>query len=550
LGLHDQWYENAIIYCLDVETFADGNGDGIGDFDGLTARLDYLSGLGVTCLWLMPFYPSPGGDDGYDISDYAAIDPRYDDMTDFAEFLHEAKERGLRVVIDLVPNHTSNEHRWFQAARSDPDSPYRDYYVWRTDDPGDTSDQVIFPGEQEGIWTWDDQAGAWYLHHFYDFQPDLNYANPAVRDEFRKIIGLWLDLGVSGFRVDAAPFLIKVEDANGDGMRMAHEFLAELGQFAQYRQGDAILLGEVDEGLSTIADYFGGGSELEALFNFPLNRFLFLGLAQESADPIRFGLDQLPTIPGSGQWVNFLRHHDELNLSRLTMDQRQQVMAAFGPDPDFQVYDRGLRRRLAPMLGGDQKRIRMAYSLLFGMPGTPMIFYGEEIGMGEQLSLPGRMSVRAPMQWTSYGTGGFSTAPPAELVRPMNTDGEYGFSRVSVSSSRADPDSLLNFMASLTRVRRECGAIGTGTRQAIETGRDAVLGLRYDAGDAEIMVFNNLSGARCTFDLDLGADQVETLTDLICDRAYEAMDPDRPRMRMEGYGYRWLRIEKVAAAKG
>jgi maltose alpha-D-glucosyltransferase / alpha-amylase len=342
MGLRDQWYENAIFYCLDVETYADSDGDGVGDFRGLTRRLDYLAGLGVTCLWLMPFYPSPNRDDGYDVTDFCAVDPRLGSMADFSEFVIEAQERGIHVIIDLVPNHTSDTHPWFQAARQDPESPYRDYYVWREDDPGDTSDQVVFPGEQKGIWTYDEQAKAWYLHHFYEFQPDLNFANPAVRDEFRKIMGLWLQLGVAGFRIDAAPFLINLTGVNGaENLDPAHEYLQELKNFTTVRRGNAILLGEVDEGLSTIADYFGGGNQLQALFNFPVNRYVFLGLAQMSADPIMFGIQQLPTIPDSGQWVNFLRHHDELNLSRLTRDQREEVFTAFGPDPEMQIYDRG-----------------------------------------------------------------------------------------------------------------------------------------------------------------------------------------------------------------
>jgi maltose alpha-D-glucosyltransferase / alpha-amylase len=542
MGLRDQWYKNAIIYCLDVETFADSNGDGVGDFTGLTRRLDYLAGLGVTCLWLMPFYPTPNGDDGYDVSDYVSVDPRLGTMADFTEFVVEARERGLHVIIDLVPNHTSIEHPWFQAARTDPASKYRDYYIWREDDPGDTSEQVVFPGEQMGIWTWDDEVKAWYLHHFYDFQPDLNFTNPAVRDEFRKIMGLWLQLGVDGFRIDAAPFLISLEGVEGmDGMDVAHEFLEELRNFAMVRNGGAILLGEVDEGLSTLADYFGGGNQLQALFNFPLNRFVFLGLSQESADPIKFGLQQLPTIPNRGQWVNFLRHHDELNLSRLTRDQREQVFAAFGPDPDMQVYDRGLRRRLATMLDGDQQRIRLAYSL----PGAPMVFYGEEIGMGEQPELKGRMAVRAPMQWTPYDDGGFSSAPVKNLVRPIVADGDYGFEQVSVGTQRSDKDSLLNWMSLLIRTRQECGEIGSGKWQAIDTGQDAILGLRYDVDDSSILILNNLSGTRHTISLDLTERERSTATDLFGDRAYDPIDPENAKMRMEGYGYRWMRIGGV-----
>jgi maltose alpha-D-glucosyltransferase/alpha-amylase len=546
MGLRDQWYENAVIYCLDVETYADSNGDGIGDFTGLTSRLDYLSGLGVTCLWLMPFYPSPNGDDGYDVADYCAVDPRLGTMADFTEFVLEAQERGLHVILDLIPNHTSDQHPWFQAARQDPGSPYRDYYVWRTDDPGDSSDQVVFPGEQDGIWSWDEEAKAWYLHHFYAFQPDLNFANPAVREEFRKIIGLWLQQGVAGFRIDAAPFLINLTGVAGiGGMEPAHEYLEELKTFATVRRGNAVLLGEVDEGMSTIADYFGGGNQLQALFNFPLNRYVFLGLAQESADPIAFGLHQLPSIPDRGQWVNFLRHHDELNLSRLTKDQREQVFAAFGPEPRYQIYGRGLRRRLAPMLDGDQKRLRLAYSLLFSLPGAPMLFYGEEIGMGEQMELAGRLSVRAPMQWTAYENGGFSNAEPNQFVRPMLDQGEYGYQNVNVAAQRADTGSLLNWMAGLIRTRRECGAIGAGRCRVLETGSDAVLGIRYDDADSAVLTLNNLSRQRHTVALDITEQEIATATDLFGDRQYQPLDPESQRMRIEGFGYRWMRLGGV-----
>jgi maltose alpha-D-glucosyltransferase/alpha-amylase len=543
VGYRDQWYKNSILYCLDVETFADSNGDGVGDFRGLTSRLDYLAGLGVTCLWLMPFYPSPGRDDGYDVADYAAVDPRYGDMADFTEFIVEARERGMHVVVDLIPNHTSIEHPWFQAARSDLNSKYRDYYVWREDDPGDTRDQVVFPGEQKGIWTWDDQAKAYYLHHFYKEQPDLNFANPAVRDEFRRIVGLWLELGVSGFRVDAAPFLINLEGVEAlAGMEMAHGYLEELRDYVTARRGNAILLGEVDEGLSTIADYFGGGNQLHSLFNFPLNRYVFLGLAQASSDPIRFGLDQLPTIPGEGQWVNFLRHHDELNLSRMTKEQREQIFQAFGPKPEMQVFDRGLRRRLAPMMDGNQERLRMAYALLFSLPGAPMLFYGEEIGMGEQPDLDGRMAVRAPMQWTAGTNGGFSTAEPKRVVRPILAEPPFGYEGVNVQDQRADPDSLLNWMATLIRARKESGAIGSGVWSALETGSDAVLALRHDADDVCVLTLVNLSDEPQKINLELTDEELEAATDLFEDSSYPAFRKSKRTMTLNGYGYRWIRL--------
>jgi maltose alpha-D-glucosyltransferase/alpha-amylase len=546
MGLRDQWYENAIIYCLDVETFADSNGDGIGDFNGLTRRLDYLSGLGITCIWLMPFYPSPNRDDGYDVADYNLIDPRYGSLGDFAEFMVEARERGIHVIIDLVPNHTSDQHPWFQAARQDPESPYRDFYVWRVDDPGDTSDQVVFPGIQKGIWTFDESAEAYYLHHFYEFQPDLKFSNPRVREQFRRIIGFWLQQGVDGFRIDAAPFLIEVEGANHEEqLGKAHEFLRQMKEFAAVRSGNAILLGEVDVSLSAISDYFGGGNELQAMFNFVMNRYLFLALAQESADPIHVGLNELPPIPETGQWVNFLRHHDELNLSRLTKQQRESIFERFGPDPDMQLYDRGLRRRLAPMLGGDLAWLKLAYSLMYSLPGAPMLFYGEEIGMGENLALPERLSVRTPMQWTPYNNGGFSSAPPDTFVRPMLTEGDFAYKKVNVGVQRADSGSLLNWLAQLNRTRRECGEIGAGDWSLLNTGDDAVLGIRYDFDGSAIMIFNNLSRKRRTVRIDIGTDEIPTVTDLFSDRPYEPIDPDKREMKMNAFGHRWLRIDGI-----
>jgi maltose alpha-D-glucosyltransferase/alpha-amylase len=538
MGLRDQWYKNAIIYCLDVETFADSNGDGVGDFPGLTSRLDYLSGLGITCIWLMPIFPTPNRDDGYDAADYCAVDPRLGTMADFAEFMVEADERGIHVIMDLTPNHTSDQHAWFLDARSSRKAKYRDYYVWRDDDPGDTSDKVVFPGEQSGIWSRDEKTKSWYLHRFYDFQPDLDFANSKVRDEFRKIMGLWLNHGVNGFRIDAAPFL---QDEDG-GPETAHKYLEELRNFAQVRLGNAVLLGEVDVGLSSLADYFGSGNALQALFNFHMNRYLFLGLAEESADPIRFGMDQLPSIPGEGQWVNFLRHHDELNLSRLTTKERERVFAAFGPEPRHQVYGRGLRRRLAPMLDGNPARLKLAYSLLFSLPGAAMIFYGEEIGMGENLDLHGRLAVRSPMQWTSSANGGFSPAKPSKYVRQM-TGGDYGFERVSVSLQRGERDSLVNWMPDLFRARRECGEIGTGKCTTFDAGDVAVLGLRHDGEESSVLIVNNLSSKKRRIELPLSEEDRDTATELLADARY-------PEVRAGGftlnpYGFRWIRLRGI-----
>ncbi|HUG13722.1 MAG TPA: alpha-amylase family protein [Thermomicrobiales bacterium] len=547
MAMSDLWYENAIIYCLDVETFMDSDGDGIGDFKGLTRRLDYLSSLGVTCLWLMPCFPTPNNDDGYDVTDYCAIDPRLGTLADFVEFTREAADRGMRVIVDLVANHTSDEHPWFQAARRDPESPYRDYYVWREDDPGDTSHEVVFPGEQDGIWSFDDEAGAWYLHHFYHFQPDLNMTNPKVRDELRRTMGLWLQLGVSGFRVDAAPFLINPlgVDRSVD-VHDTHVYLEDMREFLSHRQGDAIMLGEVDVGPTQIAEYFGEGNEFQLLFNFLLNRDLFLSLAIESPDPLRLSLEELPSIPNLGQWVNFLRHHDELNLSRLTEQERQTVFKAFALDEDMQIYDRGLRRRLAPMLKGNRRRLELAYSLLFSLPGTPMIFYGEEIGMGENLDVPARGSVRTPMQWSSAPNGGFSTANAADLVRPMRAEKPYGYRGANVTDQRQERNSLLNWMAHLIRARKECPEFGWGDAEIIRTDVPSVLAQRSHWKDGGVAVAaHNFSREACDVTLELPGHTPDEVIDLLGDRDYERMRGNSFQMRMEGYGYRWMRLGEL-----
>ena len=402
--MSERWYDEAVVYCVDVDSFADSNDDGVGDFRGLIGRLDYLHRLGVSCLWLNPIHPTPGKDDGYDVSDYYAVDPRLGTLGDFAELLHEASNRGIRVIIDLVINHTSDEHPWFQSAISSADSPYRDWYVWSDTEPSDRYDGIVFPGEQTETWTYQRRAHAWYYHRFYDFQPDLNLRHPAVRAEMKKIIGFWLQLGVAGFRIDAAPFIIEMTEPGNPNSPKDFEFLTELRQYASWRRGDALLLAEANVQPGELVRYFGddghSGNRLHMLFDFMLNDALVLAMARQTAEPLVAALRDCPVLPPGGQWATFLRNHDEIDLSRLTAEQRAEVFEAFGPDADMRLYDRGIRRRLAPMLGGDRRRIELAYSLQFTLRGTPVVRYGEEIGMGDDLSLPGRNSIRTPMQWS------------------------------------------------------------------------------------------------------------------------------------------------------
>src|SRR3954471_10784316 len=454
----DLWWKTAVVYCLDVETYMDWDGDGCGDFAGLAQRIEHLADLGVTCLWLMPFYPTGERDDGYDITDFYGVDPRLGSHGDLVEVIRTANDRGMRVIADLVVNHTSIKHPWFRAAERSKDSPYRDFYVWRSDPPPDTSAEVVFPDQESGIWTLSEPTGEWYLHRFYKEQPDLNVTNPKVRDELAKVMGFWLQLGLDGFRVDAVPFLLEtagVDAAEAASFPDPHAYLRSLRALAGRRAEAAILLGEVNLPYDQQLQFFGGpdGAELAMQFDFITMTRLYLSLARADAGPVVEALTARPPMSTDSQWATFVRNHDELTLDKLSDSERQEVFAAFGPEERMQVYGRGLRRRLPPMLDGDPRRVRMVYSLLFSLPGTPVLFYGEEIGMGENLEAEGRMAVRTPMQWSPERGAGFT--PDREwIVRPL-VSGRFGPERVNVTAQRRDPHSLLNWFERLIRRRRE-----------------------------------------------------------------------------------------------
>jgi maltose alpha-D-glucosyltransferase/alpha-amylase len=540
----DLWWKNAVVYCLDVETFLDSDGGGIGDLPGLISQIDYLAGLGVTCLWLMPFYPTPNRDDGYDVSDYFGVDERLGTLGDFVELVHTATDRGLRVVVDLVVNHTSDEHPWFQAARSDPGSPLRDYYVWR-DEPSDEPKGIAFPDRETSNWAFDEQAGQYYLHRFYSFQPDLNVANPAVRDEIARIIGFWLALGVSGFRMDAVPFLLEtaglVEEVHGD----PQQWLRRLRAFGNRRRGDSMLLGEVNTELKDLAKYFGDedGDELTMQFAFLLNQSLWLSLARGEAEPLENVIRSLPVVPPENAWAVFLRNHDELSLDKLTVAQRQEVFAAFGRDPDMQLYGHGLRRRLAPMLGGDRDRLRLAWSLMFTLPGTPVLLYGDEIGMGDNLAIPDRLSVRVPMQWSDEPNGGFSTAEADDLVRPL-AGGRYGPRHVNVAVQRRDLDSQLNWMERLIRRRKQTPELGWGTSTLVETEDPSLFAHRCDWQDSTVVAVHNLGAKRAKATLELGPDAI-AVDDLLELREHKVRKGGTMDVELDAYGYLWLRVRRA-----
>ncbi|NUT10661.1 MAG: trehalose synthase [Nonomuraea sp.] len=531
----DLWWKNAVVYCLDVETFKDGNDDGVGDFRGLTQQIDYLAGLGVTCLWLMPFFPTPNRDDGYDITDFYSIDPRLGTLGDFVEFMRTAKDRGLRVIADLVVNHTSTEHPWFKQARSSRDNPFRDWYVWSDTPEPDDPKQVVFPDKEDSFWEYDKKTKQYYLHSFYKHQPDLNVGNPEVRDEITRILGFWMELGLSGFRVDAVPFLIENISPK---LPDPHEFLADLRAFMGRREGSSILLGEVNVPYDDLLDYFGdgNGTELTMCFDFIAMQRAWLSLARCEGEPLASALRERPKAPKDSQWATFLRNHDELTLDKLTEEERQEIFDAFGPEKDMQIFGRGLRRRLPTMLGGDLPRIKMAYSLLFSLPGTPVIFYGEEIGLGENLEAEGRMAVRVPMQWAPEG--GFSQVEP-DRAPP---DGAYAPDRINVADQKRDTDSLLRWFQLLIERYRECPELAWGEHTVIDCAHLGVVGWRCDAEDACVVVVHNLTDTATDATLTLKGQASNRMTDLLTDATFDISAKEQVELPMDPHGSRWLRV--------
>jgi maltose alpha-D-glucosyltransferase/alpha-amylase len=541
--INDLWYKNAVLYCLSVGTYLDSDGDGIGDFRGLMGRLDYLQGLGVTAIWLMPFQPSPGRDDGYDVADYYGVNPRYGTLGDFVEFTQGCRQRGLRVLIDLVVNHTSDQHAWFQEARRDPDSKYRDWYVWSKKKPKNAASGVVFPGVQKTTWTRDDVAREYYFHRFYDFQPDLNTANPEVQAEILKIMGFWLQLGVSGFRMDAVPFVIAAKGATVTKPKEDYEMLRTFSQFLGWREGNAIILGEANVLPSTDMNYFGSaGERIQMVFNFEVNQHLFLALATSDCRKLKKAMMETKRRPATAQWGQFLRNHDELDLGRLEEKERQAVFAAFGPDKDMQLYDRGIRRRLAPMLEGDRRRLELAYSLMMTLPGTPVVRYGDEIGMGDNLKLPERNCARTPMQWSTEPNAGFTKSD--KPVMPVISAGPYGFEHVNVAAQRRDPNSLMNWMERIIRMRKETPEIGWGDFSFISAQATDILIMRYEWRDNSVILVHNLNPLprEVSFAVGTGQEESCSLINLLSDDHSQPITGNKHQILLEPYGYRWYRV--------
>ncbi|MGM4888388.1 alpha-amylase family protein [Tardiphaga sp. 866_E4_N2_1] len=541
--IDDLWYKNAVFYCLSVGSFMDADGDGCGDFKGLTRRLDYIHGLGITAIWLMPFQPSPGKDDGYDISDYYGVDPRYGTLGDFVEFTHGCHQRGIRIIIDLVVNHTSDQHAWFKDARSARDSRYRDWYVWSDKKPPNANKGMVFPGVQKSTWTHDTTSKSWFFHRFYDFQPDLNTSNPYVQAEILKIMGFWLQLGVSGFRMDAVPFVIATKGPKVNKPTEQYDMLRAFREFLQWRKGDAIILAEANVLPETDMEYFGSdGDRMQMMFNFHVNQNLFYALASGDVRPLAAAMKVTKPRPATAQWGLFLRNHDELDLGRLTEEQRQTVFAKFGPDKDMQLYDRGIRRRLAPMLGGDRRRLELAYSLMYTLPGTPVLRYGDEIAMGDDLTLPERNCARTPMQWSNEPRAGFTKSEKSK--NPVIDKGPYGYNHVNVAKQRRDPNSMLNWTERMIRMRKEVPEIGWGDFTIIATRNPAVLAIRYDWRNNSVLFVHNLDEQprEVSFALGLDGKQGDHLINLLTEDHNRADAQGKHHLMLEAYAYRWYRV--------
>ncbi|KAB2343636.1 alpha-amylase family protein [Actinomadura rudentiformis] len=539
----DVWWKNALVYCMDIETYKDGNGDGCGDFRGLTQQIDYLDRLGISCIWLMPFYPSPDRDDGYDVTDFYGVDHRLGTLGDFVEFVRTARDRGIRVIADLVVNHTSERHPWFVSARESRDSPFRDWYVWADEPPEDGPQGITFPDREQSLWQYEERTGQYYFHRFYKHQPDLNLTNPAVRDEIARIVGFWMELGLSGFRVDAVPFMLETTgQPDAERLPDPHEYLADLRAFMARRSGEAVLLGEVNLTYPETMPYYGEErDELTMCFDFVGMQKLYLSLARGDVGPLAGALRERPHAPRDAHWATFVRNHDELTLDKLTEDERQEVFKAFGPEDRMQLYGRGLRRRLPTMFGGDMRRLRMVYSLLFSLPGTPVLFYGEEIGMGEDLDAEGRLAVRTPMQWRPGPGAGFSTADPSSFPSPV-VQGEYGPDQVNVAEQRGKPDSLLSWISALAELYRQNPEFAWGDFTVLDTGQPAVLAVEFRTEDALLVTLHNFAATPVEVDIAVsGLSDSWKLADLLEDWTTEPSAEERARVSLDAYGCRWLR---------
>jgi maltose alpha-D-glucosyltransferase/alpha-amylase len=537
----DSWYKDAIFYELHVKAFADGNGDGIGDFRGLIERLDYLQDLGVTCLWLLPFYPSPLKDDGYDIADYYDVAPAYGTMADFEAFLAEAHRRGLRVIADLVVNHTSDQHPWFQEARRDPSSPRRHYYVWSDDDKKYKDARIIFVDTERSNWTWDQVAGAYYWHRFFSHQPDLNYDNPAVGEAMLDAMSFWLDKGLDGFRCDAVPYLFEREGTNCENLPETHAFLKRLRATLDVRFRDRVLLAEANQWPEDVRPYFGDGDEFHMAFHFPLMPRMFMAVRSADRRPITDMFLHTPPIPEGCQWCLFLRNHDELTLEMCTNPERDYMYYAYAQDPLMKL-NIGIRRRLAPLVENHRGKLELLHGLLFSLPGTPIIYYGDEIGMGDNVHLGDRNGVRTPMQWSADRNAGFSRADPAQLYSPLITDPVYGYAAVNVEAQQRAPSSFLTAIRKMIATRKTTAVFGRGSLRFLSPANTRVLAYVRESADQRVLVVANLAPSVEPAELDLRPWRGSAVVEMFGGAHFPAIGDQPYFLSLAPYGFFWLRL--------
>jgi maltose alpha-D-glucosyltransferase/alpha-amylase len=535
------WYKDAVFYELYIRAFADGNGDGHGDFQGLTSRLDHVQELGIDCIWLLPMYPSPLLDDGYDIADYRDIHPDYGTLDDWKAFIEEAHGRGLRVIVDLVLNHTSDRHRWFQAARSSVASPYRDYYVWSDTDQRYKEARIIFLDTEDSNWAWDEVAGQYYWHRFYSSQPDLNFDNPKVQQEMLDVLKFWMDTGIDGFRADAVPYLFEREGTNCENLPETHAYLRGLRAYMDEHYPYRIILAEANQWPEDLLPYFGDGDEFHMGFHFPLMPRLFMALKMGTRAKIVEILERTPEIPGACQWGMFLRNHDELTLEMVTEAEREYMWEQYAPEPRMRL-NLGIRRRLAPLVDNDRRRIELLNAILFSMPGSPIIYYGDEIGMGDNIWLDDRNGVRTPMQWDSSVNAGFSSAPADALYAPVIDDKVYGYQRVNVAAQKPDPNSLLNWTKRLIQIRKAHPVFGRGGFSLLSPENESVLAYLRDYKGETVLVVANLMETEQTIALDLSDHADATPADLLTEESLTRITSAPYTLALPPYGYRWLRL--------
>ena len=547
------WFKSAVFYEVLIRSFRDSSGDGVGDLRGLTEKLDYIEWLGVDCLWLPPFFPSPLKDGGYDVADYTAVAPDIGTIEDFQEFLDAAHARGIRVIIDFVMNHTSDQHPWFQSSRSDPDGPFGDFYVWNDTDEPYADARIIFVDTEASNWTWDPVRQQYFWHRFYSHQPDLNFENPAVHQAMLDALSFWLEAGVDGFRLDAVPYLYEEEGTNGENLARTHQFLKMVRKYVDDNYPGRVLLAEANQWPADVVDYFGdlsvGGDECHMCFHFPVMPRIFMGVRRESRFPISEILAQTPAIPEHCQWGIFLRNHDELTLEMVTDEDRDYMWNEYASDPRMKA-NIGIRRRLAPLLDNDTNQIELFTALLLSLPGSPVLYYGDEIGMGDNIWLGDRDGVRTPMQWTPDRNAGFSRATPGRLSLPVIMDPIFGFQAINVEAQETNKSSLLQWTRRMIQVRRQHSAFGRGSFFDLGGSNPSVLSYLREDGDDLMLCVNNLSRFPQPVELDLhqfsGSQPVEMLGGV----EFPAIGELPYLLTLAGYGFYWFRIARSTPTEG